>query len=136
MLKSVLYYLLLLTTGIRFADMIYLLARENTNLPIPVIVVTSVMIIYGFVLGVYKFISTIRLKQLLAFYVIQTVLFVFNLVYVAVACPLTISPAETLIVGTFLDLIINVSLVYIGMKHIRSFMMPAQNTSARTSINV
>lgn len=137
MLKSVLYYLLLLTTTVRFADIIYLLARDNTNLPVPVIVVTSVMVLYGVFLAVKKFISNIRMKQLLAFYLVQTGMILFNLVYIAVACPLQINAAETLAAGTFLDILVNVGFICMMMRQIRNYgFSPVEHVAvSKTSIN-
>lgn len=125
LLKSVLYYLLLLTTTVRFADMIYLLAKDSTNLPIPVIAVTSLMILYGIFLGVKKFVTTIRMKQMLHFYLVQTGMIVFNLIYVAAFCPLRVSAVETVIVGTFLDVLVNAGLIYACLRQMRSFYLPA-----------
>lgn len=127
------YYLLLLTTGVRFVDMIFLLSKDSTNLPVPVIVVTSAMILYGIVLGVAKFASSVRMKQLAAFYMVQSAMIAFNMIYVAVACPLSISGVETLIVGTFLDLLVNVGLIYASRKRMRSFQLPV---TGERSMNV
>lgn len=135
LLKSVLYYLLLLTTSVRLIDMIYLLAKGSTNLPVPVIAVTSAMLLYGIALIVYRFIATVRMKQLVTFYSVQTLMIAFNLVFVAAACPLRMSAAETLIVGTFLDLLINAGLIYTSMKRMRSFQFSIPYEAER-SINV
>lgn len=131
MLKSILYYLLLLTTSVRFIDMIYILAKDSTNLPVPVIVVTAAMILYGVVLAFYKFVGTVRMKQLVAFYAVQSGMIVFNLVYTAVFCPLQISFGETVLMGTFLDLIINGGLIFVGMRRMRNmqYAIPAGNGS-------
>lgn len=134
LLKSVLYYLLLLTTTVRFADLIYLLSRDSTNLPVPVIIITSAMILYGIATGVSKFIRPLRMKPLLTFYKTQTAMIAFNLIYVAVASPLRMSAAETLIVGTFLDLLVNVGLIYVCMKRMRSLSLPLP--AAERSLNV
>lgn len=124
MLKPVLYILLLLTTSVRFFDIVYLLAKENTNLPIPVILVTTAIILYGMVLAVRKFTSTIRLKQLMYFFIAQTGVIAFNLLYVSVATPLKMSVAEMLAAGTFLDLLVNGVLIYLCLRQIRSFHFP------------
>lgn len=125
LLKSILFYLLLLMTSVRFVDMSYLLAKGSTNLPVPVIVVTSAMILYGIVLIAYKLLSTIRMKQMVTFYLCQTGMIIFNLCYVSFFCPLQISMAETLLVGTFLDLLVNVILLYVCFKRMRSFPISA-----------
>lgn len=122
MLKTGLYYLMLLTTTVRFGDMIFLLTKDNTNLPVPVIAVTTAMILYGIGLAFYRFIGTIRMKQLVTFYVMQTAMIAFNLLYVALFCPLQMSAAEILVVGTLLDLIVNIGLIYVSMKRMRSFV--------------
>ena len=120
MLKQVLYYLLLATTTVRFVDMIYLLAKDSTNLPVPVLVVTTLMVLYGIALIVRKFVGNVLLKQLMIFYMVQTVMIVFNLSYIAVACPLRISAAETFVVGTFLDIIVNFAVIYLCSRQMRS----------------
>ncbi len=120
MLKSVLYCLILAMTSARLVDIIYLLATHNTNLPVPVIVVAFAMIVYGICIVVRKFFANVTLKQMMAFFMIEIVAIVFNLSYVAVASPLRISVPETLLVGTFLDIIVNCGVVYFCAKQIRS----------------
>lgn len=120
MLKSVLYYLLFLTTAVRFADIIYLLAKDRTNLPPAVIIVTAAMVLYGFALIFKRFIGHIRLKQFAVFYSVQTAMIVFNITYMAVTCPLTVSAAETLAVGTFLDIIVNCGILIACARQIKS----------------
>lgn len=131
LLKSVMYYLLFCTTALRFADMIYILSKESTNLPIPVIVVTCAMILYGIALVVSKFVAPIRMKQVTLFYLVQSAMIVFNLIFVAVACPLSISAAETFLVGTFLDLLVNAGILFVSVKRMRAFSlrMPVSNGS-------
>lgn len=120
MLKSALYSLLFVITTARLADIIYLLVNKKTSLPVAVIGVTIAMIVYGIILLVKKFIGNVTLKQLMAFYVVQTLTVGFNLAYVAVASPLRVSVAETFVVGTFLDILISCCVVYFCMKQIRS----------------
>lgn len=140
MLKSVLYFLLLLTTSVRFVDLIYLLAKDNTNLPIPVVIVSCIMVLYGIVLGVQKFIGSVRLRQLMNFFILQSGLIAFNMIYVSVATPLKMDAAEMLAVGTFLDLVVNGAVVYLSMRQMRSFQMPlVQEVAAsgsRSGMNV
>lgn len=133
MLKQVLYYLMLVTTTVRFVDMIYLLAKDNTNLPVPVLIVTTFMVLYGIYLVVRKFLGNILLKQLMTFYVIQTVMIVFNLVYFSIASPLQVSILETVAIGTFLDIIVNASVIYLCTKQMRSHYFAVTQPVAATS---
>ncbi|MGI6402995.1 MAG: hypothetical protein ACOX0K_02000 [Oscillospiraceae bacterium] len=120
MLKSVLYYLLLITTSLRLVDVIYLLTATNSCLPGIVFAVTSAMILYGIVLVVKRFVGSVRLSQLMAFYLVQIFAILFNLIFVAVTLPVKVTLAETLVVGTFLDILINCVVVYLCMKQRRS----------------
>lgn len=124
MLKSVLYYLLMVTTAVRFVDMIYLLSRESTNLPVLVIALTGAMILYGIVLVAKKFTSSIRLKELMLFYGVQAVLISVNLITVAAFVPLQLTLTETFLVGSFLDLLIDGCCLYACAKQIRSSYQP------------
>lgn len=121
---------MLLTTAVRFVDILYLLSRDNTNLPVPVIIVTSIMVLYGVFLTVKKFISNIRMKQLFIFYMIQSAMIVFNLIFTSVASPLRINAMETIIVGTFLDLIVNAGLIYMMFRQMRSVYTPSMHGAA------
>ena len=120
MLKSVLYYLLLVTTSIRLVDVVYLLATTDSCLPGIVFAVTSAMIIYGVILLVKRFIGSVRLSQLMMFYLIQIVAIAFNLIYVAFNLPVKVTLPEMLVVGTFLDILINCFIVYLCFKQRRS----------------
>lgn len=131
MLKSVLYYLLFLTTAVRFVDMLYLLSSDNTSLPIPVIVVTTVMIIYGMVLVVKKFVSNILIRELMVFYVAQAAMISFNLIYTAIACPLQLNLPEMFIVGSFVDLLIDFCVVYACFKKERSVYSPVMQVVSK-----
>jgi hypothetical protein len=114
----------MLTTAVRFVDMIYLLSRESTNLPVSVIIVTSAMILFGVALVAKKFINNIRVRHLMAFYIVQAGMVVFNLVNVAIFCLLQLSVAETFIVGSFLDILIDFCAIYACLKHMRSAYRP------------
>lgn len=128
MLKNILYYLLFITTGVRLVDIVYLLAKNDTSLPLPVFVAASVLVLYGIVMVIRKLTSMMRLKQMLTFYVIQTGIIVFNIAYVAIACPFKPSAVETLVVGTFLDLLINFIIIFACTRRIRGEYFTADAT--------
>lgn len=136
MLKSVLYCFLFVSTAVRLTDIIYLLANKKTSLPAVVIGVSIAMIAYGLILLTKKFIGNITLKQLMAFYIVQTVMIGFNLAYIAIASPLRVNVAETLIVGTFLDILINCCAVYFCMKQIRSHYFAVAQPAVSTNRHV
>lgn len=119
LLKSVLYWVLLLTTVLRFADLFYLLTTDSTNLPIPVLVITAAVVLYGLYLVMKKFTGGVRLKQLVSFFIFETGAFVFNIIYVAVSCPLQIGMADTMAVGTFLDILINCCILFFSLRQMR-----------------
>ena len=124
MLKSVLYYLLMLTTAVRFVDMVYLLSRGTTNLPLSTLIITSAVILYGAVLVARRFFGNIRLTQLMTFFAVHAVLISINLAVVAINVPFQVTLAETFIVGSFLDILVDCCAVYAGMKQIRSADRP------------
>lgn len=120
MLKQVLYCLMLFMTVIRAGDMGYILIKGSTNIPIPVIAVTSCVILYGAVLLIRRLFVNVTLKQMMAYFSIETLAIIFNLIYIATNCPLKISAAETLVVGTFFNIIVNLSVLYFSTKQLRS----------------
>lgn len=127
MLKTCLYFLMLLTTAIRFADVIYLLSRESTNLPMVIYILTSALILYGVVLVVKRFIGSVRIRQLMVFFIFHAVIFAFNITYVAVSVPLSIDMFEMAAVGTFLDILIDICAVYFCLKQRRKRLVTVGN---------
>lgn len=120
LLKSVLYGLLLVTTTLRVADIIYLIAKGNSNLPAVVFFVACAVAVYGIALLGKRINGNVTIKQFMLFFTVQAVAVIFNLTYVSVACPLRISVMETIAVGTFLDILIDMCAVYFCTKQMRS----------------
>lgn len=120
MLKQVLYSLILAITVIRSAGMGYLLIKGETNVPVLVLGVMSCMILYGIFLLVKRLFANVTLKQMMAFFMIESFAIIFNLIYISFNCPLSIGPLETLVVGTFFDIIISMAVIYFCTKQIRS----------------
>lgn len=119
LLKTVLYYLVLITTGVKLADVIYLLAQNESNLPAAVFVAASFAVVYGIFLVFKRMISSVRLGQLMGFYIFYTLVIVFNLIYVAVGVPVKITLLEMVVVGTFLEILINITLISLCIRHRR-----------------
>lgn len=115
-----LYWFLFVTTTARLVDFIYLLAVRGTNLPFSVIVVTGAMILYGAFLLLKRLFGNVTLKQLMAFYLLQTGMILFNLAYVSITSPLRVSMPEIIAIGTFFDVLINCCVVYFCTKQLRS----------------
>lgn len=136
MLKQVLYAIMFVVTTARFADIVYIIFKDNTNLPVPVIVATSCTVVYGAVLLIRKLFVNVTLRQMMAFFVVQSFVIIFNLTYISITCPLKISAMETLIVGTFFDIIINLGVVYFCMKQIRSHYFAVAQPAATSNRHV
>jgi hypothetical protein len=124
LLKTILYVMLFFTTTARLADMLYLLATDSTDLPLPVLAVTAAMLLYGMYLIVRRFLGNIRLKQLMGFFVAQTGVILFNIAFTAVTSPLQIGLADTLLVGTFLDILVNACVIYFCVRQMRGGYAP------------
>ena len=120
MLKTVLYGLIAFTTAIRLANIVFLLLKEDSNVPLPVFAVSTAMIIYGIILIAKKFINKVTLRNLMHFYIIQTFMIAFNLFYVAAFSPLRINASEILVVGTFIDILMNGTIIYFCTRRLRS----------------
>lgn len=133
MLKKILYGLILAVTAVRALDMVYLLIKGSTNVPVPVLAVTGCMIVYGSILLIRKLFVNVTLRQMMAFFVVASIAIVFNLTYVAVACPLSISAAETLVVGTFFDIMMNLIVIYAATKQLRSHYFAIAQPVASTN---
>ena len=112
--------LVVITTILRFSNIIFVVTRDAVNLPALVLVLTSAMVLYGITLSAKRFFTTIRLKQFMVFFLIHSLIISFNIVYVAVTSPLQVTVSEALIVGTFFDLIVFGGVLFACIKQLRS----------------
>jgi predicted neutral ceramidase superfamily lipid hydrolase len=121
LLKTVLYYLLILITALRLADIVFLLTAGGTNLPLAVIVSSCLMLAYAAILISKRiFGGNVTLRQYIAYYVIHALVTLFNLFYTSAATPLPVSLLEAFAIGTFFDVLIDTGAVYFSRKQIRS----------------
>ena len=127
MLKSVLFCVMALFTGIRFINIIYMLVFRATYLPLIAFALMSVIVLYGMFLIAKKFIFGIRLKEIVWFFMAQAAVAAFNLGYLMfIGYPLRLSLLEIITVGTFFDLLIAACVLYYSAKQMRH--RPARET--------
>jgi len=128
LLRAILLLLVAITTIVRFSGVVFVLTRDAVNLPALALILTTVMVIYGLILVTRKLMmGSVRLRQFMAFFLLQTAVIVFNLIYVASVHPLPITAPETLVVGTFFDLLINAGILFICIRHLRNGLAPASS---------
>ena len=119
-LKSILFYIMALFVGVRFVSIIYLMAVSSTYLPRAVVVLMSLIVLYGIILILKKFVFGIRLKEIIWFFMAQAAVVAFNLGYMMfIGYPLQLSLLEVTVVGTFLDLLTAACVLYYGIKQMR-----------------
>ena len=111
---------MVLFAGIRFINIIYMLVFSTTHLPLIVILLMSAVVLYGAFLIAKKFIFGIRLKELIWFFIAQAAVAVFNLGYLGfIGYPLRLSFVEVITVGTLLDLLTAICVLYYSIKQMR-----------------
>ena len=119
MLKTVLYMLVLWTTAVRLVAIIAVLAVGTDSLPALVLVLTSLTVLYGVFLLIRRFVFTLHLKHFVQFFAAQSVVFWFNLSLVSRTVLLQISGLEAVVVGSLLDILINVVAIYYCVRSMR-----------------
>ena len=120
MLKTVLYVILLITSVLRLISVVFVLMMgEATHLPTRVIVLTSITVVYGLLLLVRRFILSVHPRHFIHFFIFQTAVFAYNLIFVSRTVPLEIRPFEVLVTGTMLDILVAAVAIYYCVKNIR-----------------
>jgi len=127
MLKKILLMVLILTTATRFVGVVLTLQPGNTSLPTVVLVLTSITVLYGIYFCVRRYVFTLRLAHFVQFYVVQSAVFVFNLVFVSRNVLLSLTLTEIIVVGTLLDVLIGLVAIYYSVKGIRKIKSVGKN---------
>jgi len=118
-MKKILYALVFLTSAVRLICVVFLFAREHSVLPPAVLMLTSLTVLHGMFLLVRRFIFTLHLKHFVQFFVVQSAVFAFNLVLTSHAVLLPIDLVERVVVGSLLDILVGVTIIYYCAKSMR-----------------
>jgi hypothetical protein len=121
LLKTVLLLLITVTSLIRLVDMVYLLVAAGTNLPFAVIILACILLGYALILIAKRLIGgNVTLRQFMAYFIVHAIVTVFNLVFTSLSTPLRVTGPETLAIGTFFDVLVDILAVYLCQRQIRS----------------
>ena len=119
MLKNVMFALLLLTTALRLGSVVFLISTQNTALPTVVLATTSLTVIYGAFLLVRRLIFNLHLRHFIQFFAAASVVILFNLIFVSNNVLVAVSVVEIVAIGTFLDILVNLTAIYLCVKNMR-----------------
>ena len=119
MLKKVLFVLILVTTVLRFGNMVSMILSWPTNLPLPSLFITFFIIAYGVLLIFKRIFLNTTLRNYLWFFIVQSLAIAVNILYIKKTTPLKLSVREMISIGTFLDILIAAVAVYFCIKNIR-----------------
>jgi len=118
-MKKLLYFLVLLTSAVRLVGVVVLFARGYSVLPPTVIALTSLTVLHGMFLLVRRFILALHLRHFVQFFVVQSAVFALNLALTSSTVLLAIDLPERLVVGSLLDILVGIAVIYYCAKSIR-----------------
>ena len=112
MLRTIILIYAVVNSIFRGGILGYILINNNTNLPLVVIITTSVVVIFGVYLLIRRIIRSFKLRSLMFYCIVTLVAFTFNLLYIALSLPIQLNFLESLTVGSILDIIL--CIVFLG----------------------
>ncbi len=134
MLKTLLYYFLVVVTTLRLTGVVYLLASGETNLPTAVLAAVAAVLFYSTILICKRlFGGNVTVRQFMAFHIVRAATVVFNLTFTSLTSPLLVTGLEVFAIGTFLDVLIDLCIVYFCQRHIRSHYLEVARDAALTT---
>ncbi len=132
MLKTILLFLLIVSTAARAGDLTYLIVTGVTNLPLTVIITAVLLVGYAIILIMKRIFSgNVTLRQFMAFYVLQGLVTIFNLAFTAASTPLQVTWLEAFAIGTLFDVLVDALAVYFIQKQIRSHYLAVAPSDLR-----
>lgn len=118
-LKTIALIYLVFNTLFRMGNLIYLYSIRDFDLPTVIIVLTSIMVVLGVWFIVKRLRNRLLLRHVLAYSIVVVLVMTFNLLYIAVTFPLPLTLSESFVVGSVLDIIVNLIILRYGYKQVR-----------------
>lgn len=110
-------YLTIISVG-RAVIGAFLLTEDTSTIPVIVFVTVFAMVAYGAYLMYRKLRARLTLRDLRLFFSINTIVTIFNLIFVSSTLALTPSLIESLFIGSFLGVVIDLCIVYMCQRRI------------------
>lgn len=109
---------MLVSTAFRVVDLIVVLGLQELSLPIFIIVDVVVLILLGIFLIFRKATRKLGLSGLLLFSLVSIAFISINIAYIAYSVQISLSIAESLLVGSILEIIIHMVFIYYAGKRL------------------
>ena len=110
-MKAVMFYYLLARLLVKMGTTAYVYFFGQTELPAVVLIILTAVIAIGIAVIVRYFMGKSSKKEMAVFFTVDTAAILFNMLFIRMSAPVEIGQADTMAIGTILDVIINVALV-------------------------
>lgn len=116
MLHKILIAYLALVAVAKSGTFAYLFIMGSLNLPIPVLVGMGILVLLIVVVLGKEFLHTARRRDYFVFFLLYILMTLCSLFYTAVVSPLRVSFIETILTGTFTDIIVAVGFIMVLLR--------------------
>lgn len=119
MLKRIMLYLMMLMTAAKFAALTFIFSTDVGRLPMTVYISTGIVLLFGVFLICKQIIKTVTKRDLIAFYILEGISVVVNLIFMKLLCRAELNLIDLLAIGTLMDIIVDATLVVLSARENR-----------------
>ena len=135
MYKSIAYYIMLIRFLAYCGVYGYGFYADKIQLPNTVIVTTALSAFFCVFIIIKKvFLKRLGTKELFWFFILNTMIIIINIIYMRTASPVTINIFELLVIGTLLDIIINIVVIVLSFRASRYITVSSDNNFAALAV--
>lgn len=130
MLKKFMFFFMVVLTAARFTAASYVLSLKKPEaeaLPLAIYISMGIVVIAGIVLICKRFITKVSKREMELYYLLTALAVVFNLIFMKVICRIDVTLVEFLVVGTIMDVVISVTLIFMAERERKYIRIPVHS---------
>ncbi len=128
MLKNAMFWLMLAFAALRIGGLGYLLGIGETNLPALVLGVSACTAALMLGAALKKLLFGIKRRELEIIFLINSIVVLFNPLYITLTAPITVEPAEMAVTGTLFEVLAGVTFIFLSRRRTKYITIPQQAT--------
>lgn len=118
-MKKALLLIITIYTLIRLVSFGFILIPWQINLPLIIFITSGLMTVFGIYLLIKNFITPNKMLYYYVYLIADSVVILFNLIYVRLATSIMVSVADALLIGNILEIVINFILFIFARHHMK-----------------
>ena len=124
MLKNIMFWFLAACAAIRLGSLAFVLWTSSYNLPVTTMILSAISGILILVFIAKKYLFGCKRREMEIIFIVNSIIVIFNTIYVSITSLATLSFVDLVIVGTFFEILAGLTFVLLSRRRTKYVTIP------------